>query len=130
MVEPYGFFHAIGNGRKGKLGRVDRNDDQTLGSVFSVEVIEMGEGPDAVDACVVPEIEEDHLSREIGGRNGTLLSDPSSIAFERRDLGPGGSGVSQKGQKQEKGGSLRHQKPESLSNHTQPFNRPTLCHMQ
>jgi hypothetical protein len=130
VVEPYGFFHAVGNGREGKLGRVDRNNDQTPRSVFSVEVIEMGKGPDAVDACVVPEIEEDHLAREIGGWNRTLRSNPASIAFEGRGLGPGVSGKGKKEQKQEKGGSLLHQKPESLSHHTQPLNRPALCRVQ
>jgi hypothetical protein len=55
-------FDTGRDGGKGKLGRVDHDDNQALLPVFFIKIIQMGEGPYAIDAGIVPEIEKDNLS--------------------------------------------------------------------
>lgn len=123
-IEFDGFLNASGGSSKGKLGRVDGNDNQPSGAVFPVKMVEVGKGPDAVDAGIVPEIEEDDLSGEIGGRDGTLFSEPASISVKQRGRCPGYSRQGLQEEEEKKDCPIPGQSPKSLSHQEDPLNFP------
>src|SRR5439155_17573368 len=61
---PYRRADVAGVGFEGELRRVDADDDETVPRVFRVQVLDVRERPDAVDARVRPEVDEDDLAAQ------------------------------------------------------------------
>ena len=81
LVAQYGFADAGGVALVGKLGAMDANHDQFVG-VLLLQLRQVGQGVDAIDAAQSPEIEDHDLAAQVLHANGAGRVQPGDASVQ------------------------------------------------